>query len=408
MSPKEDDTPLDAWNEPALRPAVPSFMDHRGLERGGVLDQMMPLGAMPTSKVKARAKADPARRNMQVQNMGGMMMDDARSTPDLMAVATEASEVQGFSDAEINNLFSASYPHSMQQQMQLLQDLQGYQAAMPQIQELQPMQQIQQMSPMPPMQPMQQIQPMPSFQPSPPMQDLHPLQPMQAMQAMQSTFSVVSPQPPNPSQAQMQNIMQATPSQPSASGSVRVTPSSKSPFEKSFRGAVQIAQEAGSPQLEYQLTQLQAAAAQDPEFATLLSFAVTNNSLHERGSAVNRKLKQLKQMIRSQNASPVTQGSSLLGMNVGPSQSSFFQQTTPVNFQNFDALIAAGQNQSPSGNMKQKGKAVTGAANGSLQIDPSLNLGDERVALSRSRASSSSLSSVNEQLAAGPPPIEIQ
>lgn len=226
---------------------------------------------------------------------------------------------------------------------------------------------------------------------------------MQAMQAMQSTFSVVSPQPVSAPQAQMQNMMQTTPSQ--HSGSARVTPSSKSPFEKSFKGAVQLAQQAGSPQLEYQLTQLQAAAAQDPEFATLLSFAVTNNSLHERGSAVNRKLKQLKQLVRSQNARP-SQGSSSPGMNVGPSQSSFFQQATPVNFQNFDALIAAGQKS--SGIMKQKGKATAGAANGSSQIDPSLNSGGEQVATSRSRATSSPLSSVDESLAAGPPPLELQ
>ena len=406
MPPKEEEqTSIDAWNEPSLRPAVPSFMDHRGLERGGVLEQMMPLGTMPPAKAKGRAKAESARRHLQAQNIAGMMMEDARSTPDLMAVATEATEVGGFSDAEMSNLFSTTYPQSLQQtqmQMQLLQDLQGYQAAMP------PLQQVHQMQQMPTMPSMQPIQPMPSYQPSPPLQDLHPLQPMQAMQAMQSTFSVMSP----PSAAvQMRSSAQATPSQRSLSGSAGATPSSKSPFDKSFKGAVQLAHQAGSPQLEYHLTQLQQAAAQDPEFATLLSFAVSNNSLHERGSAVNRKLKQLKHMVRSQNAqnqSLVTQGSALPGIHVGPSQSSFFQHTTPGAFQNFDALAIAGQNQSPSGNMKQKGKAVAGALNGSLQIDPSLNLGGDRVALSRSRASSSSLSSVDEQLAAGPPPVELE
>ena len=51
------------WVEPALRPPAPSFEDHRGLERQGVLEHMAPLGTTPTQKLKLRVKQyDPTRR----------------------------------------------------------------------------------------------------------------------------------------------------------------------------------------------------------------------------------------------------------------------------------------------------------------------------------------------------------
>lgn len=50
------------WLEPPLKPPAPSFMDHKGLERLGVLVGMQPLGTMPSAKVKAKAKGDAVRR----------------------------------------------------------------------------------------------------------------------------------------------------------------------------------------------------------------------------------------------------------------------------------------------------------------------------------------------------------
>jgi hypothetical protein len=46
----------DEWVEPKLRVPAPSFEDHRGLERHGVLEQMAPLGTMPPQNKRLRAK----------------------------------------------------------------------------------------------------------------------------------------------------------------------------------------------------------------------------------------------------------------------------------------------------------------------------------------------------------------
>ena len=55
-----------AWTEPPLRAPVPSFEDHKGLERHGVLEHMAPLGTMPNQKVKLRVKHfEPSRKNAQ-------------------------------------------------------------------------------------------------------------------------------------------------------------------------------------------------------------------------------------------------------------------------------------------------------------------------------------------------------
>ncbi|KAI9723436.1 MAG: hypothetical protein M1812_001320 [Candelaria pacifica] len=67
--PKEEKrTMLDKWVEPPLRQPAPSFEDHKGLERHGVTKHIAPLGALPTTKVKFRVKAEPPRRVMQMKN----------------------------------------------------------------------------------------------------------------------------------------------------------------------------------------------------------------------------------------------------------------------------------------------------------------------------------------------------
>jgi hypothetical protein len=53
----------EEWSEPPLRQPAPSFEDHKGLERHGVLEHMAPLGTMPKEKPKLRVKQyDPHRR----------------------------------------------------------------------------------------------------------------------------------------------------------------------------------------------------------------------------------------------------------------------------------------------------------------------------------------------------------
>lgn len=61
---------LDAWIEPPVRPAVPSFEDTKGLERVGVLENMQPLGVAPTQRMLQKLKLNyvrPSSRPTPVQ-----------------------------------------------------------------------------------------------------------------------------------------------------------------------------------------------------------------------------------------------------------------------------------------------------------------------------------------------------
>ncbi|OAP61823.1 hypothetical protein AYL99_04026 [Fonsecaea erecta] len=54
-------TSLDKWIEPAVRPAVPSFEDTKGLERVGVLENMQPLGTAPSQRMLQKLKLNYVR-----------------------------------------------------------------------------------------------------------------------------------------------------------------------------------------------------------------------------------------------------------------------------------------------------------------------------------------------------------
>ena len=75
------------WTEPPLRAPVPSFEDHKGLERHGVLEHMAPLGTMPNQKVKLRVKHfEPSRKNAQGKH------GDAAATDREAVKAQDSSE----------------------------------------------------------------------------------------------------------------------------------------------------------------------------------------------------------------------------------------------------------------------------------------------------------------------------
>ena len=63
---QEVENTSDGWTEPPLRAPAPSFEDHKGLERHGVLEHMAPLGAMPNQKVKQRVKQNDTSRRSQL------------------------------------------------------------------------------------------------------------------------------------------------------------------------------------------------------------------------------------------------------------------------------------------------------------------------------------------------------
>ncbi|KAH0536360.1 hypothetical protein FGG08_006758 [Glutinoglossum americanum] len=98
---KKEQTLLDSWVEPPLRTPAPSFEDHKGLERHGVLEYMAPLGTLPSAKVKARIKAEPPRRVTQVKNGDSSAPRDRPSTPEATstpALGTRRSESRKVED----------------------------------------------------------------------------------------------------------------------------------------------------------------------------------------------------------------------------------------------------------------------------------------------------------------------
>ncbi|KAI9778113.1 MAG: hypothetical protein M1835_005003 [Candelina submexicana] len=88
QSNEEKRTMLDRWVEPPLRQPAPSFEDHKGLERHGVTEHMAPLGALPTTKVKLRVKAEPPRRVMQMKNGVASAAREQLATPEPAAPAS--------------------------------------------------------------------------------------------------------------------------------------------------------------------------------------------------------------------------------------------------------------------------------------------------------------------------------
>lgn len=78
-----DAAKADSWEEPPLRAPAPSYHDHKGLEKQGVLEHMAPLGSLPNQKVKLRLKAqDASRRNAPVRNGEASTSKEDSDVPD--------------------------------------------------------------------------------------------------------------------------------------------------------------------------------------------------------------------------------------------------------------------------------------------------------------------------------------
>ncbi|KAK4953482.1 hypothetical protein LTR66_013645, partial [Elasticomyces elasticus] len=73
-------TMLDGWLEPPTAPPKPSYEDHGGVAYG-VLEQMQPLGALPTAKPKARVKPESLRKTA-LGKAGGARVGDSHDTPE--------------------------------------------------------------------------------------------------------------------------------------------------------------------------------------------------------------------------------------------------------------------------------------------------------------------------------------
>ncbi|KAF2402349.1 hypothetical protein EJ06DRAFT_528461 [Trichodelitschia bisporula] len=77
-------TNLDAWIEPQPRTPVPSFEDN-GLERGGVLATMAPLGAPPPQKLKIKMSSAARGKKNGVPHVAAPSGDDTDMTPPVEA-----------------------------------------------------------------------------------------------------------------------------------------------------------------------------------------------------------------------------------------------------------------------------------------------------------------------------------
>ena len=73
------------WQEPALRVPAPSFEDHKGLERHGVLEHMEALGQLPGQKLRAKMKyqeTGPRGKIVQVKNDDAKIVGNEVVTPE--------------------------------------------------------------------------------------------------------------------------------------------------------------------------------------------------------------------------------------------------------------------------------------------------------------------------------------
>ncbi|KAJ9614118.1 hypothetical protein H2200_002254 [Cladophialophora chaetospira] len=77
-------TSLDAWVEPPVRPPAPSFEDSRGLERVGVLENMQPLGTVPSQRLLQKLKLTYARPSPRAT--------PAQTTEEVVTPVTEPAE----------------------------------------------------------------------------------------------------------------------------------------------------------------------------------------------------------------------------------------------------------------------------------------------------------------------------
>lgn len=72
---RNGDTDSDVWVEPPVRKLPPSYQDHKGLERVGVLELQQPLGEPPSQKLLQRLKLTynrPSNRGTPLQNDDGI------------------------------------------------------------------------------------------------------------------------------------------------------------------------------------------------------------------------------------------------------------------------------------------------------------------------------------------------
>ena len=102
---RNGDTGLDEWVEPPVRRLPPSYQDHKGLERLGVLELQQPLGEPPSQKLLQRLKLNLSRPS----NRASPMQTEEGVTP---SVESERPEFGSPREAE---RLSDPLPHELLQ-----------------------------------------------------------------------------------------------------------------------------------------------------------------------------------------------------------------------------------------------------------------------------------------------------
>jgi len=310
---------------------------------------MQALGTFPSTRVKTKAKAEPLRRTMQARNLVGLALEGLRSTPEGTSVAASSRAGSMFPEEPVNVTSPAS------------EELTGRDST-----------------------------------------------PDQARVVWQQ--SNLSRPPPLPSPSGHTTPM-------SLSKNLQSPNEAGSPFNK----ALQLASHNAEPDVAQALLAMHQEVQQDPELNTLLATLAGNKSNPEQIRALHKKLNKIKKRINSQSPSPYVDQASTIGSgSLRPIKSS---SRSPSKTAPNTIIPATNKEQQPPSMIdpelssipqrpsfvklsitnKNSSTSTNGISVSSMNSLPKPSVTTPAKVVSR-RASSSSLSSVDDGLVEGPPP----
>lgn len=339
------------WLEPPVRVPVPSFMDYKGLERGGVLENMQALGTFPSARVKTKARAEPLRRTMQARNLTGLALEGLHSTPEGTSVAASSRAGSIYLEEPVTVTSPAS------------EELIGRDFA-----------------------------------------------PDQAPNWRQSNISRPPPLLSPSGNSTPMSLTSKNLQSPSEAGS---------PFNK----AMQLASHNAEPDVAQALLAMHQEVQQDPELNTILATLAGKKSNPEQIRALHKKLNKIKKRINSQSPSPYVDHASIMGsgsfrpiksLSGSPSKTApnTIVPATNKEHQQPSSMIDPELSSIPPRptfvKLSIKHKNPLTSTNGIATSSTNYSLTKPSATMTRKpasrRASSSSLSSIDDGLAEGPPP----
>jgi len=257
------------WQEPRLRAPVPSFMDYRGLERVGVLEQMQALGSMPPAKMKAKARQEPSRRAAQARGLDSLVQREATSTPDESSTAASAKAISQNAEGNIHTPSPVG-------DLYLLE------------------------SPVPAEATASTVTPMASMTPLA----------LGALQAAQLLPELPAPQPNVPHSSSYLGI-----GTPRVNGLTIHTPAAfGSPAQPGspYQRAIALAARNGDAQTEQLLYQIHLQAHRDPQLVDLLTSLTHPPETFEEQVALDRKIRAFKRKVHGESLSPASSASTII------------------------------------------------------------------------------------------------